>query len=108
MNFKSSDLLTAKQCTLKNAKTANIGGKSFCLANVARKRYSEAHPTCKSLNAKLPLPRNPTENQHLLVALINLLGFRPSPSNPVVVGVTDSAKGKNMGKVIKKNFYFCA
>ena len=42
-------------------KYASINGRAFCFIAKGRLKHNEAVKQCKSLNARLPLPRNKKE-----------------------------------------------
>ena len=50
------------KCTLTGTvKNINVDGRSYCVVDLGNKKHSEAVESCKSLNAKLPLPRTKAE-----------------------------------------------
>ena len=90
-------LHTVRPCTLKNATLANIGTITYCLANFGTSLYSKAEDLCKVQNATLPVPRSPIENKGLMRAL-KVMGINPAYKiGPVILGITDSIKGKEIG-----------
>ena len=90
-------LTKTRECTLKKGVgPVGIGVHSYCLANMGTSVYSKAEDICKSQNAKLPVPRNAKENEDLMRAL-KLTGIDPSPTSPVILGITDSLKGNETG-----------
>ena len=52
---------TVNKCSLPNSETIDISGRCYCWSKQGKKTRPEGVKHCKSLNAKLPLPKNPAE-----------------------------------------------
>ena len=88
-----------EKCTLNSAIKAAIDGKMYCLNEIGESTYSSAEAKCRSLNAKLPMPRSSKENSDLMKALTGM-GLNPDwqSGTPVILGMVDSALGSAIGK----------
>ena len=72
-------------CTLVGAKKIDVDSGKYCVANEGQKTRSEAFLKCKTLNARLPLPKNEAE----VAAFLKL-----SP-NKTWIGITDPVRDRN-------------
>ena len=72
-------------CTLVDAEKIDVYSGEYCVVNQGQKSRSEAFLYCKTLNARLPLPKNEAE----MAAFLKL-----SP-NKTWIGITDPVKGRN-------------
>ena len=74
------------KCTLVGAKRINTYTGKYCVANRGEKSQSEAYSQCRSLNARLPLPKNEAE----MAAF-----FTISPKN-TWIGIRTAVRGRNL------------
>ena len=64
-------------------KNVNVDGRSYCVIAKGRMKHQEAVKICKSLNARLPLPRNKIEFKAFIDIMGNLdLGAHADALNP--------------------------
>ena len=61
-------------CTLPNSINGLLDGKTFCFALIGKAEMKDAEQICTDLNARLPLPKDPTENQDF-IKVIDRLGL---------------------------------
>ena len=76
------------KCTLPQAKTATISGKTYCFANLGRQRAMDAAKVCKSYNAKLPLPKSSKES----LDFTDVLTYIVKKFDNIILDMTDNAK----------------
>ena len=82
------------KCSLVGAQTLDVYTGKYCVVDKGHKSQSEAFLLCKSLNARLPLPRNDDE----MAAFLKL-----SP-NKTWIGITDPVRGQNQ-LILEQVFY---
>ena len=61
-------------CTLPKSINGLLDGKTFCFALIGKAEMKDAEQICTDLNARLPLPKDPTENQDF-IKVIDRLGL---------------------------------
>ena len=74
------------KCTLNGAKKIDTYTGKYCVVNRGEKSQSEAYSQCKSLNARLPLPKNKAE----MAAFLEI-----SPKN-TWIGIRTAVRGRNL------------
>ena len=74
------------KCTLVGAEKINTYTGKYCVVNRGEKSQSEAYSQCKSLNARLPLPKNKAE----MAAFLKI-----SPKN-TWIGIRTAVRGRNL------------
>ena len=61
MTTSGGTLGKVSRCTLSNAKTLTVGKSKYCAIDQGYKSQSQAIAHCKTLNARLPLPKSRLE-----------------------------------------------
>ena len=76
-------------CTLSNATQIHVGNNKYCAVRQGHKTQSQAIAHCKTLNARLPLPKSKAESLAL---------FEMFPSN-TWIDITDRGTGSRFPTV---------
>ena len=71
----------------------------YCMAKIGTSLYSQAEAMCRSRNSKLPVPRSLKENTDLVLELRKIGIYHEIRDGPVILGITDSAKGWSKGDI---------
>ena len=74
------------KCTLVGAKRINTYTGKYCVANRGEKSQSEAYSQCRSLNARLPLPKNKDE----------MAAFLEISAKNTWIGIRTAVRGRNL------------
>ena len=67
-----------QNCTLENAEIAEVSGEKYCFAKIGYTNQSEAADLCRSLNASLPISRNPEEKTEIQWIILKSVGYKIS------------------------------
>ena len=86
VTLAGNNLGIVSKCTLVGAKKINTYSGKYCVANRGEKSQSEAYSQCRSLNARLPLPKNKDE----------MAAFLEISSKNTWIGIRTAVRGRNL------------
>ena len=86
VTLADKNLGTVSKCTLVGAKRINTYTDKYCVANRGEKSQSEAYSQCRSLNARLPLPKNKDE----------MAAFLEISAKNTWIGIRTAVRGRNL------------